>query len=164
MLEKRLKRLNLGVIILPVLQATLVLCMPLVSFDVSTLQTVLSYTLAGLFWASFAVQLVLIVFASQTRQQIERQGQKKGKKFRKARLGLISFFRNKEGMIADLTFVLSIIAVGVMILFKYYDGWLFLIGLLLVFLSFSFHCIFNGKNYRILKIFKNFKKEQKRND
>lgn len=158
MLEKRFRTFNMMLIILPIIQVLFVLGMPFVSFDEGLIQAIIAYTLAGLFWLSFGVEIVLWFFTSQVRKQIENRGLKKSRKLRRAKIGLISFFKNREALINDIVFILSIIAVVLLIFFKYYSGWIFLISLVLLFLTFNYHCIFNGKNYRFLKALKNLKR------
>lgn len=62
------------------------------------------------------------------------------------KLGLISFFKTPVGMIADITFLASLVALIVFCSLNISKDIQFILFSLLV-LSFRLHCIFNGKNF-----------------
>ena len=64
--------------------------------------------------------------------------------------GLISFFKNKEAKIADITMFASIICLIITRIFVDNIYWMFIFLALFVF-SFGMHCMLNGKNYVYLK-------------
>lgn len=77
-------------------------------------------------------------------------------RFRRTKIGAISFFSNLPSVISDVTFIVSLI-VFVIVLIIDSTSVLAYIFLSVLFLSFCTHCIFNGKNYYYIKNYEQIK-------
>lgn len=130
---------------------------PVVSFDGSMAARVGAYMVASAFWFSVAAALGLIALASKARKELEEK--QPSKTISEAQPGVFAFRRNREGLIADLVFVIAALVCAGLILFRVRTGWSVIIVVSILFLSFQLHCIFNGKNYRYIKALVNLKKE-----
>lgn len=75
-----------------------------------------------------------------------------------AKLGLISFFKNKIAIAFDALLVLSLIGLIVSVVITKATGYVCYIFIALTSFSFCAHCIFNGKNYYFIENKENIKK------
>lgn len=100
-----------------------------------------------LLWAGFLGGVTLQILLEIRRRAFFRAYRVRREKMQKPRNGLLTFFSNREGKIADITMIAGIpLTVLVFILTKGYGVWCFLFVALTVF-SFCLHCIFNGRIY-----------------
>lgn len=100
------------------------------------------YLVGIIFWLSLLMSQILMITVSMKRKADEKHNQKK-------RIGLISFFSNKEAMIADI--LTAVFAVIFVICVLTTDAYLIYVFLCLTVLSFEMHCVLNGKNYAYIK-------------
>ncbi len=150
-------------IMLAVIPAVLILCIPLVSLDGSQAQKIGAYILAAGFWLSIILELLMTLICSSKRKKLEQQ-KTKDKALSKSKSGVISFFKTPEGKIADLAMIISFVAVIVIICMQVKSQWLILGCVSVLYLSFNMHCLLNGKNYRYIKLISNYKKEHGRDE
>lgn len=137
------------------------LAIPLVDLDGTEAQRLFAVLFAALFWLGLIVEIVLFVIADKKRCIVEKSREMQGyRKNKKALPGVLSYFSNREAVIADMMALISFIAVILMILLKVTNVWVFVIIAAIFFLSFNFHCFFNGRNYKVLKRIQKYNKRQ----
>lgn len=113
----------------------------------SGIRRVLAYLIPAVFWAATVFQILFTVRAAGIRKRLEEKiGAQDMQK--RTLFGAISFFRTREGKIADIVLLLSAVFFAVCMALRMPWGWLPALGLALLYLSLSLHCILNGKNYR----------------
>ncbi len=150
MLVCKLKRYCYGTIALAILQAVVVLCTPLGNLYGTVGQRALSYILAGVFWASFMGEFILIYCAEQIRKKLEQK--REHKKVRRRTLpGVFCFFTSRLAMIADMVCLLSVILLLLFSCFEIGHSFALLLFFAFFLLSFHLHSILNGKIYRCIK-------------
>lgn len=76
---------------------------------------------------------------------------KKKNPLKNQRMGLLSVATCKEGMIVDLIFFISLVALIVCMIFGLGKSYLQSVLICLVVLAFRLHCFLNGRNYRYKK-------------
>jgi len=163
MLGKRLELYYRGTVCLVILELIVLFCIPATNLDGSGMQRLSAYVMAMLFWGSIAVEVACTYLFTKERKRMEKKGYRV-KKINHSYSGIITFFSNPEARVMDLALFLSLILVIILVLAQVKAGWLILSCVSLLFVSFNFHCILNGKNYRYLKIVRLYKKEQKQNE
>lgn len=114
--------------------------------DVNLGPTTLSLICGSGFWLFTIVGIVLQIIVSINIKSWYERRRLYRSRFRKTRIGLLSVFSNAPAIISDVSLVISLTA---FIVFMIVDstGIFAYISLSVLFLSFSAHCIFNGKNY-----------------
>ena len=120
--------------------------MPIDSNDTENKTSVIMLVAGVLFWFSLAAGLITQGILSVRRKKwISGNASKKaGAAFKP---GLISFFKNKYAVIADIGMVGSLIGLIIVMIMTSSTGFsCYVFAGLFVFL-FSMHCILNGKNY-----------------
>lgn len=157
MKNEKLGQLVIAEMVSAMVGAVALILVPVVSFDGSVAARVGAYMVASSFWLSVAAALLLTVFASKARRELEAK--QPSKTISESRPGVLVFRRNREGLIADLVLVIAALVCVGLILFRVRTGWSVIIVVSILFLSFQLHCIFNGKNYRYIKALVNHKKE-----
>ena len=120
-----------------------------------------AYILAALFWTSILAEMFFVISASKTRKRIKQQTHEKDADMHLLP-GIISFFKNPEAIICDAVLFTSIIGVIIIVALNVKTRWIIMAGILTLLISFNLHCILNGKNYRYLKLSKNNKKENEK--
>lgn len=143
-LKKKLKIF----ISLPIINSIILVLLALINQDE---RKWFSYIAAGIFWLIMILQIVLILKASKIRKHIENC-KNESSQIKTYRLGLISFFNNKEGTVSDIIFIVSIILLIFILVFEKTYSLISVICFPCLFLSFNLHCIFNGKNYTYIKL------------
>ncbi len=116
-----------------------------VSQSESKLPTVI---MALIFWIFAVLEQLFIVKASNLRKAILKENPKKSRRRQSEKVGIISFFETPPGACADCVSALSLIVLAVCIIFELGTDLIQFLILFLFVLSFRFHCIFNGKNFR----------------
>ena len=100
--------------------------------------------------ATFWIGLVgTIVMSVRIHMFGKREKAAEQKKAQTKRIGLISFFQNREAMVADVAMFASILGLVITAAATNNLYWLFTFLAVLVF-SFGMHCVLNGKNYHYL--------------
>lgn len=104
-----------------------------------------------LFWLGLLVGVVFQIVLEIRRRAFLKTYKVKREKIQKPRNGLLSFFSNKEAMIADVVLVVGLLAtILTFVLTRGYGIGCYLFVALTV-LSFCAHCIFNGRIYFHIK-------------
>ncbi len=118
----------------------------------------LAYSIAGLFWVNLLVSQILFWSANVLRHRIEEQIKKEGRRPRKARIGVVSFFQNKESMLCDIALFAMILLLLLLFVFKVKTEWLLLLCIAIIFMLFNLHSLLNGINYLYIKNIKKYEK------
>lgn len=119
--------------------------------------------IALLFWGGLLLEQYFFWTANAGRKKIRKKAFG-GRKLVKSKIGLITFFSNREAGICDLTFFFAAVLTVLFVLVKIQNDWLVMPALGALLLSFHLHCIFNGVTYRYIKAFQKIKKEPKRHE
>ncbi len=129
------------------LMACSFLLMP-INFETTNLQF-MSYCVGIMFWVFLILGIVSqIILAKQRKNWFIRN---RIRRFRtKSKSGVIAFVQNLPATIADITLVISIIALIVSIVLTNAMGYACYIFMALLVFSFCMHCILNGKIYYYL--------------
>lgn len=157
-------KLNLYVVLsigMACLQFVLILCIPFLNIEGETKQQIISYIVAMLFWMSIFAEVLLARLSDRVRRKLERKLYR-DKEIKNSMAGIFSFFKNTEAMIADIVLFVIVLLLGIIIWLHIKAIWVIIGTVSVLILSFSLHCIFNGRNYRYLKKLKNNTKEQKK--
>lgn len=120
------------------------------------LQTYLSYLVAGCFWGSLLLEVCAVGRCARYRKYMLKSCNGRYEDYGMTP-GIISFGKNKEGFIADVTLLISTLWVAVLLVLQEYSVWVVMPSILFVFLSFQLHCLLNGRNYRYMKTIYNEK-------
>ena len=100
------------------------------------------------FWVFLVLGIGLQIYLSRILKKWKRRAFKIRRYLREdLQIGIISFFKNRIGLISDIAFLVSVIMFIVSCVITKGMGVLCYISLALSFFSFCMHCIFNGKNY-----------------
>lgn len=156
----RYRRLVWLSIIRTLFGAVLIFLIPIVSITGSETQRIGAYSIALLFWVSLLAEIIITRICTRERKRLEHE-EYYSRRLRYASFGLISFFKNREGSIADIVLFLSAIYIAIILWCHMQTGWMILLGVDLFFLSFNMHCILNGRNYRYYKNYKEHVKKQR---
>ena len=150
-------------ILLAVIPAVLIMCIPLVSLEGSGPQKIGAYIMAATFWLCVILELWMTRMCSSERKWLERR-KVRSRTLTQAYPGIISFIKTREGLIADVIMFVSLIAVIVIAWIQVGSQWVILSCVSVLYLSFNMHCLLNGKNYRYIKLLSNYKKEHERDE
>ncbi len=156
--ERSLKRWLAFSFLCPLVGCGALCFIPLVSFHGTLLQIIGAYLIAVLFWGAVIGETVLAFCCRRVREEMENSIFR-CESLQQSRPGMISSFKNREGMITDIILFLSMACVIVMLWLQVQVEWMILVGVLLFLLSLYLHCIFNGRNYRYYKAYTKKKKE-----
>ncbi len=126
-----------------VVAAVMLVLIQFVEVDGTKFQMVFPMVIAAVFWLS--------VICSQVFMCLVNISRKKAKYNDDSKIGLISFFKNKEAMVADIALMVFAVEVVLLFIFKVNSGFIVTVSVALLFLSFFMHCYLNGKNYRYIK-------------
>lgn len=150
-------------ILLAVIPAVLILCIPLVSFEHTGTLKIGTYIIAVVFWLCIFLELWMTHLCSSERKRLE-QRKVRSRSLAKSNPGVVSFLETREGVFADAVMVASLIAVIVITWTQVKSQWLILSCASVLSLSFNMHCLLNGRNYRYMKLLGNNKKEHERDE
>lgn len=118
-----------------------------------------SIIIALLFWSGLLAELMLISITSFDRKRLKLyQNQKKMK------IGLISFIKTPVGKIADVLLLISAMILMIQFCLNIGDIKSVIPVLSLLYLSFHMHCLYNGRNYQLLRVNLKRNKERKYNE
>ena len=120
--------------------AAILLCI----WAVRTEAEIFLYLIPTIFWLALILEQVFIWKANSILKKIVEK-----EKIRKiqAKPGIIAPFQTKLGVIADISFIVSLVVFTVLVILNWGNDWLQFVCLFLIVLSFRVHCIANGKNY-----------------
>lgn len=126
----------------------MIMLIPFADFNENALKKILAYFIGIGFWGFTIYGYYLLLNAYKQKKKIEKDFPKRVKK---QRLGIFNFFATKEGMLADIMCVISIVAFGIVTLFKIKIDLFTMVVISLLIFSFQMHCILNGENFLYMK-------------
>lgn len=100
------------------------------------------------FWLSLLTGMGSQAILTSHRRKWER---KTGMQIQ-GRIGMLSFCKNPKGKMADLFLLISLTGFAVGVFLTHTQGWICYLFLGFLVLAFSFHCVYNGKNYNYLQM------------
>lgn len=109
-------------------------------------EKVLSLIIAIIFWIGIIIEIVMLIMANSNRKNSLPANRK-----HIGTIGALTFFSNREASIVDIILCVSLITLTILTIGNIEVGLLNIIVIVIVFLSFNFHCFFNGKNYKYFK-------------
>lgn len=101
-----------------------------------------------MFWTFLVLGVVGQVLLAIRRKRFLETNKQKRFQIGKERIGLISVFKNVPAIIADVGFVISLVAVVIVTKVTNGIGYICYILLAVCVFTFCLHCILNGKNFR----------------
>lgn len=130
----------------PLLGAVSLSALSVVSTRGNSKAAIWGYITAGLFWAANVLEVVSVILCSGQRRYLENQSGRR-RPSKAGVPGIVSFFGNREAMISDAVFFASAAAVAVLAWAKVRNEWAIIPCVIVLYISFYAHCLFNGKNY-----------------
>ncbi len=163
MLIKKFKRYFILSLLFPVVSSISVGFIPLIRINCYGGVRLSTYAIGGIFWFGVIFEQVFFWKANFLRKQIEKQLiKKKGFICSNNHVGIISFFQNNEAKICDGILFIFIVLTIIFYFIKIKNEQVIISCVAILFLSINFHCFFNGKNYKCLKMYlKNVKDKEK---
>lgn len=125
-------------------------CVPVCGLVEGVPGKVLSIAVACVFWGGLILGQVFFWCANDRRKKIQ-QKISRAHGSQKTAIGLFTFGTSKEARLCDLVCAASLLAAIVFNFLQVRNNWLIILNLAILFLSFHFHCILNGKTYRYIK-------------
>lgn len=162
-MEKRLAKYTFATILLAFIETGIILFILLVSIENRQIQQIIEKVSAVLFWICVIVEIAAMYLGSKERYQIEQKGYR-SRSIKNSKIGIVSFLKNREAIIVDIVLILFALITVILTCFKVEVAWVVTVNISILFLSFNLHCIFNGKNYRYLKMYKHYIKEHRRDE
>ena len=148
-----------------VLSGLSLIFVPITNINGHGIERLLTYIVAIVFWLGIIFGFVFLIKTSSERRGIERRNRKNNNKYHakqtKQRIGILCFFKNRKAIVSDFLLFFFAILVGGLAFFKIAIEWLVIISIVLLILSFYFHCFLNGKNYRCIMACKMSCREEK---
>lgn len=120
------------------------LLMPIESETTQDKISVIALIAGVMFWVSIFIGLATQVILSVRRKKWYSANRIKADK-KEQKTGLISFFRNKYAIIADIASAISLIGLVVAMIVTHSTGYICYVFVSAFIFSFSMHCILNGK-------------------
>lgn len=117
----------------------------------------ISIIIALLFWGGLLAELILVGVTS-----FDRKCVKLNKNQKKMKIGLISFIKTPVGRIADILLLISAVIFMIQLYLDVNGAKSVIPVLSVMYLSFNMHCLYNGRNYRLLRV--NLKRNKERKD
>lgn len=142
------------------------LVIPFSDFDGISFEKVLPYVIATVFWLSLFVGIFFLIMTSKMCRGIEKKLKKNNNYTYKPKIGIITFFSNREAKFCDIVlFIFAALVAGLTVAGVQIE-WLMVCCVSILFLFAVFHSFFNGKNYLYIKSYKKFleQKERKENE
>lgn len=151
---------------MPIIASLVLLFIPMVQIQGQGIQKVFAYVVPIIFWGSVLSEGICLLKINSLRKQIMLLRAFKEKKAFQKRIGLISFFKNKEALIIDVVLFVSAVAEAIFSILQLRSEWLHIVCISIIFMSLNLHGILNGINYSyfiyVKKILKD--KEKMRNE
>lgn len=116
----------------------------------------------GLFWGFFFIEMLSLIPCSKLYWSL-RQTHRRTKVYWRGgiHIGAISFFKNREGMIADAIAFIFTAATVTLYFLKAADGWIVILLVVLTMLSLNIRCLLNGRNRNLYLKLKKERRNQK---
>ncbi len=125
---------------------------------------VVIYLTSAVFWAELITGSVLFIKVNSLCKKIEKQlRQNNQKTFELLRFGVISFFRNKYAVVADLCMIFFIVILIAASVIKRVSDEFYIFILVMLLLSFISHSFFNGKSFMYILKYEEYRKRKKTN-
>ena len=156
--QRRRKRMLVLYVTFLLIGSIAVLLMPIASVQKEATKIPM-FISGGGFWIGLIGTITMAVKINKARKRSYRFREKYPES---KQLGLISFFKNKEAIIADVGMFVSIAGFIVTRICSDNIYWLFIFLALFVF-TFGMHCMLNGMNYKYINYSK-YVKEQKKDE
>lgn len=149
---KRLQRHIDGSIALAAVNAGAIFFVPLVKSDGTAAQRWGLYVVAALFWAGLIGQMVNIRLTTRARKRLQEK-RLQSCRFDSVPVGVLAFRQNVEGLLADGLLAAVIVLFVVGSICRVRGAWFTIVLVGAALFLFQLHCIFNGRNYRALKVY-----------
>ena len=117
------------------------LLLPFALFEGAEQQRSIAYSLGAVFWVGLIIGIFSMLLIDKNRK----------KKRQRNSLPFIRFFRNKEALVFDSMFIISIVGVVILLFTRGVNQWLSSTIIFMFLFSLEMHCIFNGENYQYIK-------------
>lgn len=146
----KIKRLFWSSVVCLTIMSAMFLLMPIVS-DTTGKAKAWFYIVGIVFWVSLIAGYCLLGIANkEQRSFVVRKTQQDVSM--NCRPGIITFFSNVPGTIADTVFIASLLATVIVCFTKLWGTYVSYILIFLVVISLNLHGLFNGKLYKVVTI------------
>ena len=112
------------------------------------IKQLVSYLIGGVFWLSMLIKIFLIILMGKLRK---KSGLHEKINSVQLHIGLVSFFKTKEGIVSDVILGISLLLTMFLVILKVNYQILVMMTISILYLSFDLHCFFNGTNFRMIK-------------
>lgn len=112
------------------------------------IRQLISYLIGGVFWLGTLIKIFLIILMNNLRKESGLHAKVNSGGLH---IGLVSFFKTKEGIMADVMLGISLFLTLFLVILKVNYQILVMMTISILYLSFDFHCFFNGMNFRMIK-------------
>jgi MFS family permease len=121
---------------------------PYGDFNGNNNELIIAYMIGGAFWAGILAGYSLFIILNKKRKKLAEKQKMRSRPLR----GAFCFFQTRNGMVADITCGISLIA-SVILISAAGSSWQWITFIIIsVFLfSLQMHCILNGENYKYIK-------------
>ncbi len=111
--------------------------------------SIINYLAGIIFWLSIILIIITQIVAAKRRKKwLNSNGIKKVSSLKTP--GIISFFRNIYGVVADIMALISLIGFIAFFFITNGTGYICYVFIALFIFSFGMHCIFNGKSFFVI--------------
>lgn len=142
-----------------------IFCIPLINMNSNVNERLMTFLIGAVFWGGIIIQQFFFWKSNLWRISIEKRLLRHHcQTYRNAPIGIISFFKNTEATVVDITLFAFALSVALLALLRFKVTWVIIGCVALLFLSFNLHCFLNGKNYRYIKSYSKYKKEQEKDE
>lgn len=138
------------------------LLIPFADFNGTGFQKAISYIIGIIFWLSLGAGFFLFLKANARRRTIEQKMNDAAKQYLDLpRVGVLMFFRNREAVITDVLFLISLVLLTIVLAARITNGMINVAALFFTTLTFTGHSYANGRNYKYLVQYKKYLKKKK---
>lgn len=164
MLLKSFKNKYFTAIIFSLISSVAIATIPLVETYDPLFKGWMTYMIGALFWLGVILEQVFLWMANADRKSIERRLRRMNTHtYSSSPVGVLTFFQCREAVVTDIALFVFAITVTLLSVFKCRESWIIILCISFLFLSFNLHCFLNGKNYKYIKSYSKYKKEQEKN-
>lgn len=104
------------------------------------------------FWLFLFAEQYFVIMTTKSRKNVLKKYNVNAKT--KFRIGLLSFYSTKQGKNIDTILLITLLIYFILTILRIDEMFLTCLLLTIIVFSFRCHCIFNGKNFRYIKILK----------
>lgn len=123
--------------------------MPIGSNDITHDYRWLDIITGLLFWIGLIVGTVLFVIYISKCKKLYNENHGNKNVYQEKHIGLITFFSNKEAMIADVALLVSVVLFAILMIFTDRTSYICYISISILVFSFIMHCILNSKSFYV---------------